>query len=105
MKPSPAAADIHPPLPDDAGLLIGFNVSGLLYMGGYNRSNMFGLRFDYREFADALARRLLSETDCRLLIVPHVFGKGVENDVEACHALYEVLEPEFQGRVHLEIAG
>jgi polysaccharide pyruvyl transferase WcaK-like protein len=70
-------------------------------MGGYNRSNMFGLRFDYKEFVGSLARRLLSDTGSRLLIVPHVFGKGAENDVHACRALFEILERDFEGRVHL----
>ncbi len=101
LEPSTADADILPPLPENEGSLIGFNISGLLYMGGYNRSNMFGLRFDYKEFADTLARRLLSETDSRLLIVPHVFGQGAENDAHACQAMFDILEQDFKGRVHL----
>ena len=54
----PKFVEIHPPLPQDRAPLIGVNVNGLMYSGGYTRDNMFGLRFDYRDFV----RNLISRT-------------------------------------------
>jgi colanic acid/amylovoran biosynthesis protein len=37
--------------------LVGVNVSGLLYMGGYSQDNMFGLKADYRKLMEAMITR------------------------------------------------
>src|SRR5262249_43450014 len=36
--------------------IVGLNVSGLLYMGGYNHQNMFGLKNDYKTLIHDLVR-------------------------------------------------
>ncbi|MBI5828086.1 MAG: HlyC/CorC family transporter, partial [Chloroflexi bacterium] len=38
---------------------VGLNVSGLLYMGGYNQSNMFGLQTEYPRLVHALLDELI----------------------------------------------
>ncbi|MEJ5358034.1 MAG: polysaccharide pyruvyl transferase family protein [Desulfobacterales bacterium] len=99
--PGPTA--IEPPLGVSKGRpLVGFNVSGLLYSGGYSRDNMFGLSLDYREFVHRAAKRLLEETDCALLFIPHTFAPegDVESDPCACRRLCDSLGG-FPGRVHL----
>ena len=44
----------------EAAPLVGLNVSGLLYRGGYSGGNMFGLKLDYRRFVrDLVALSLI----------------------------------------------
>jgi polysaccharide pyruvyl transferase WcaK-like protein len=108
-----AEAQIAPPLPEAApdkqaggdrsagGRLIGLNISGLLWAGGYTGRNMFGLACDYRALILALLERLLADTQTRVLLVPHVTSSGVENDPAACRAAREALPEALRPRVHL----
>jgi polysaccharide pyruvyl transferase WcaK-like protein len=77
--------------------LVGINVSGLLYMGGYDGRNMFGLRSNYREVIHAVAEDILSSTASSILIVPHVFG--TEQEEAASVLLQEELERRYPTRV------
>ena len=74
--------------------IIGVNVSGLLYNGGYNRQNMFGLKLDYPDFASRLVRELLA-TRVRVLLIPHTYTLDnldhVENDLGASIKLSELI--------------
>jgi polysaccharide pyruvyl transferase WcaK-like protein len=79
-------------------LLVGINVSGLLYMGGYTGRNMFALRSDYRELVDGLVQTLLATTSADLLLVPHVFGHE-EREEEACRQIAELANQRYAGRV------
>lgn len=100
----PDEMDIHPPLERETGYsLIGLNVSGLMFNGGYTRSNMFGLRYDYREFVRELLTRLLRETDAEILLVPHTFGKrgNVNSDPDACESVFLSVKEQDAGRVHI----
>jgi polysaccharide pyruvyl transferase WcaK-like protein len=82
---------------DDAPLAIGLNVSGLLYMGGYTRDNMFGLRSNYRDTIDGVVSALLTHTPATIVIVPHTFGAEMENEASA--ALLESTKDAYPGRV------
>lgn len=99
-EPDPAA--IEPPVDPSGGRpLVGFNVSGLLYNGGYSRDNMFGLSMDYREFVHRAAKKLLEVTDCDLLFLPHTFAAedDVESDPYACRMVFQSLGG-YTCRVH-----
>ena len=87
---------------NESGIL-GLNVSGLLYNGGYNRRNMFGLSLDYRTFVQELSARVLRETGMKLLIIPHTYAPlgSVESDPEACRLVYDVLTPDYLDRAFL----
>lgn len=89
--------------PPSSGLLIGLNVNGLMFNGGYTRKNMFGLRLDYPQFLVRLLERLLADTPVRVLLVPHTFAPpaSVESDPAACRKVREQLSPALQSRVHL----
>jgi len=63
--------------------LVGLNVSGLLYMGGYTQNNMFGLKADYRELVSALLECLIEKKGADVLLVPHVFGGEVNPESDA----------------------
>jgi len=103
----PEKPDIQPPLP--AGKpepLIGLNISALLYIGGYSEDNMFGLRFDYKQFIGNLVARLLKQTDARVLLVPHHYGPaGIKHsDLTSSRDFLTTLASEQQSRVHLVAA-
>jgi len=102
----PAAVRI---VPDDGVLrreaedvvIVGLNVSGLLYHERKNRE-AFRLATDYRELVVRVAETLLADERCRLLLVPHVFppqGFEYEDDPAACRAVYDVLAERHAGRV------
>jgi len=70
-------------------VLVGLNVSGLLYYGGYTDRNEFGLKLDYREMIDGIVESLLRTPDVGIVLVPHVIPRGdfrgsKENDLHAC---------------------
>jgi len=83
--------------------LVGVNVSGLLYMGGYTQNNMFGLKADYRRLIHSLISYLVEKQNTRVMLVPHVFGAAEdgESDVIACREIYRTTEPGVRARVHL----
>src|SRR5260370_37575577 len=54
--------------------IVGLNISGLLYMGGYTRNNMLGLRADYRQIVYRLLHLLGVKNGAHLILIPHVFG-------------------------------
>ena len=83
--------------------LIGFNVNGLLYHGGYTRDNMFGLRFDYRLFVHKLVSRLMEETEAHILLIPHTFGLpgNINSDPDACRYSMESSTDQYKDRLHM----
>ncbi len=84
------------------GYFVGFNVSGLLYMGGYRRNNMFGLKTDYPSLVRAILDFLIVKQGCQVLLVPHVFGDKAdsESDVPACKRIMAELADKYKGRLH-----
>ncbi|MBU6409995.1 MAG: polysaccharide pyruvyl transferase family protein [Verrucomicrobia bacterium] len=99
----PPDPQISPPLPSHVPCLIGLNVNGLVFHGGYNRRNMFGLKLNYPDFLARLVFALLDREGTRLLLVPHTFGSpgNVESDPEASRKLIELLPEPLRARVHL----
>ncbi len=94
----------EPPLKlADDEILIGLNPSGLLYYGGYNRNNMFGLSLNYREFLRLVILRFLADARHRILIIPHTFAppESVESDLTAGRKIRELLPETLRNRVHL----
>ena len=95
---------VDPPLPGvDREHLVGLNVNGLMYHGGYTRNNMFGLSLDYPLFLVRLAQDLLAQNTNHVLLVPHTFAPPdrVESDPAACRAVRDRLAPELRSRTHL----
>jgi len=83
--------------------LVGLNVSGLLYMGGYDRGNMFGLQIDYQELVRRILDLLIHIKGASILLVPHVFGddESSESDVIACNTVYRACEEKYGDRLGL----
>lgn len=86
---------------DPRAHVVGLNVSGLLYAGGYSHKNMFGLMPDYRRLVLHLIDFFVSEKGAVVLLTPHVFGTCGESDSPACEELYEDLKGKYQGRLGL----
>jgi polysaccharide pyruvyl transferase WcaK-like protein len=85
-------------------IVVGLNVSGLLFNGGYNRNNMFGLSCNYRELIITVIETLLQDKKVSVLLIPHVFppaGAEVESDPDACLKIYEQLRQKHAGRMFL----
>jgi len=86
--------------------VIGLNINGLLYNGGYTRNNMFNLRMDYKLFVHKLSETILKKTNANLLLIPHTFAAHghVESDPDACAEVFTALAPVYKGRIQI-IAG
>lgn len=69
---------------------IGINVSGLLFHGGYNNRNQFGLASDYKAFTYALIKRLLEDGRYEVHLVPHVVSEN--NPIEDDYAVSEIIK-------------
>jgi colanic acid/amylovoran biosynthesis protein len=105
---NPPKPKIEPPLDlADRPNLIGLNVSGLLYNGGFTRDNMFGLKYDYKDFVQRLVVELMEKTDSHVLLVPHTAGSAenwhVESDPFACHSIANSMPERFKTRLHVVI--
>lgn len=96
--------NIQPKIENKSDLpLVGLNVNGLLFKGGYTGGNMFQLKCVYREFAMLLAERLLTQTQVRVLLIPHTYGfsSSANDDPEACASIFRDLTARFPHRIHL----
>lgn len=79
--------------------VVGLNISGLLYMGGYSRNNMFGLKIDYKEFILELIDLMIRKNNTVVMLVPHVFGSDGESDSVVCEEIYSSLKERYDGRL------
>lgn len=82
---------------------VGLNVSGLLYIGGYTRCNMFGIKSDYRKLIHNLIDLLIRKHGVHVMLVPHVFGEGEdsESDLIACRKVFDETAENMRGHLHL----
>jgi colanic acid/amylovoran biosynthesis protein len=88
-------------LNDPSRTTVGLNVSGLLYMGGYTRKNMFGLRANYRELISGIVDFLVVRKNANVLLIPHVFGADHESDEGPSARIYELLHEKYKGHLGL----
>ncbi|MGB9552971.1 MAG: polysaccharide pyruvyl transferase family protein [bacterium] len=97
---------MEPPLEKESEVprsLIGLNVNGLMYAGGYTRDNMFGLKMEYAKLIPKLIEALLGEGNTELWLLPHTYAPpgNVESDNEACRRVREALPGEIKQRVRI----
>jgi len=102
----PEHIDIEPSadLRAQGSIVVGLNISGLLFNGGYSRNNMFGLRSDYRELIYAVIEMFLKRQKVSVLLVSHVFppaNNTVESDSEACFKMYECFRKTYPGKIFM----
>ena len=68
---------------------IGINVSGLLWKGGFNQNNQFGLKMDYKQFVCELIEKL-NQKGYEIHLIPHVIADENlthDDDVGICQEL------------------
>lgn len=82
----------------DGQTLIGVNVSGLLYHGGYTQDNMFRLACDYPSLVAELIGYFGGLDKVSVLLIPHVVPENfaIENDREACRGVWQTLPPNIR---------
>lgn len=51
---------------------IGINVSGLLWKGGFESENQFGLTFDYKQFIYSILDYFIAQRNVDIFLIPHV---------------------------------
>jgi polysaccharide pyruvyl transferase WcaK-like protein len=88
----------------DGAVLVGLNISGLLFHGGYTQDNMFKLKADYRRLISLIVERLVQYERTVIVLIPHVFpprGFEVEDDADACRYIYEQAASRCKGRILL----
>jgi colanic acid/amylovoran biosynthesis protein len=83
--------------------VIGLNVSGLLYNGGYTGNNEFGLKSPNRELIKKIIDHFSDLPDTNILLVPHVVSHRheIENDLIACHQVRDDLSTHLQNKVFI----
>jgi colanic acid/amylovoran biosynthesis protein len=94
---------IIPSLPSDFPV-VGINVNGLMYNGGYSQDNMFGLKLDYKMFIFGIIQEFLKIENLQILLVPHTFGPSgnINSDPDACKdALLKFSNHNFSSRIHM----
>ncbi|BBO81309.1 hypothetical protein DSCO28_18750 [Desulfosarcina ovata subsp. sediminis] len=82
--------------------LIGLNVSGLLYNGGYTRNNMFGLSCNYPALVEKIIHYFSQQPNQHILLVSHVLPSdefSVENDFIACKKALKTLPEHIKKQV------
>lgn len=79
--------------------VVGFNVSGLLYMGGYTRKNMFGLASDYKALVHRAIRHFIEVKNATVLLVPHLLWPRGEGDIPAAANIASELKHLYSDRL------
>lgn len=78
----------------------GFNISGLLWNGGYNQANQFKLNVNYRAYCESVIDAL-ERMGYTVHVVAHVVGEGsIDQDYDTCVEFCEthpscILAPRF----------
>lgn len=103
----PSKIEIYPPTEIRAGeKIVGININGLMFHGGYTGKNMFGLKFEYKTFVLNLIKKMMNETTSRIFLIPHTYSK-TENkysDNEAARQVYETLKDQYVNRLYMVTA-
>lgn len=83
--------------------LIGMNISGLLYNGGYTGNNEFGILGDYKKILRLIVEYFCAQDNTELLLVPHVVPENweTENDLLACKKFKESLPDSLRNKVYI----
>ena len=100
-RPESLVTDRIERLKEEGKRLIGLNISGLLFNGGYTRKNMFGLACDYPTLIIDIITWFTRRPDQLVLLVPHVVPPAfaVEDDIAAARDTARNLPPDILNKV------
>jgi polysaccharide pyruvyl transferase WcaK-like protein len=85
-------------------VLVGLNVSGILYHVEYQGKSKFGLKSDYQKLMNDIVRLLMLSPNTVVVLVPHVFSLKagqVDSDPDACHQVFQQMVDEYPDRILL----
>ncbi len=101
VRPNTPQTEMIEQLKANSRQLIGLNISGLLYHGGYTGRNQFGLKVDYPELIQEIISYFISQDNTLVLLVPHVVPENwlTESDLEASRLIYAGLPESIQKNV------
>jgi polysaccharide pyruvyl transferase WcaK-like protein len=89
---------------ENGKIRVGLNVSGLLFRGGYDRANYFGLSVDYADLIRTILGKLTAREDVEVHLIGHVLVpliyESVDDDLRVALKLGEefpgvIVAPEF----------
>ncbi len=102
-RPERLPNDLSELLAERGTPIVGLNVSGLILNDLEKANRDFGFRADYGQLVRGLLRKLLDDSDARVLLVPHVIRPlgHYESDPQACQTLFNELSPDEQKRVSI----
>ena len=83
-------------------ILIGINISGLLYNGGYSGNNMFALKCNYKSLINTVVKTFASNKENSLLLIPHVLPAdnfSIEDDYKASLDLVKNFPNEIADKI------
>jgi len=66
----------------DNCIKLGINISGLLWRGGFDSDNQFGLSLNYKEYINELIKKYSNDEKYRVYLIPHVidFSENAHDD-------------------------
>ena len=81
--------------------LVGINVSGLILNDSGGSKSRFGLKADYRQVIHGLLSKLLTESDVRVILIPHVVTPPghYESDLQASEMIKDGFDDAQQQRI------
>jgi polysaccharide pyruvyl transferase WcaK-like protein len=87
----------------EKNLIIGFNVSGLLFNSGQQANAQFDLKDDYTLLVNQIIQMFMAIPNTVVFLVPHVYAtpSHIESDPRACRKLYADLATEYLGRLFM----
>lgn len=85
-------------------IIVGLNISGLLYNGEYQTESSFGIKCDYQKLIHNLIISLMEHNDqIMVVLVPHVYANqglhNFESDPNACDHAHKQLVDNYSGRI------
>lgn len=83
----------------DGVTLVGVNVSGLLFIGGYHGTDDLVSRSQYADFSHRLIEQVIDGSAARVLLIPHCLGDGIESDSRVCQLLFDHFSVRYPGRI------
>jgi polysaccharide pyruvyl transferase WcaK-like protein len=88
---------------DNSRPWIGLNISGLLYVGGYTKKNMFKIKIDYHNLLKLIINRFIEKHNAFIILVPHVKGEedSIESDVIACREMFSENMNNYRNRLRI----
>ena len=81
---------------------IGFNPSALLWNGGYNGKNQFGLQFNYQEYCKKLLSIICNDDRYQVYLIPHVGNNALGHTSENDYYICEKLSQKFKNAIGIK---